>query len=162
MPSSPEMYGIQGQPYVAQGLQVRRKASGGGRALRQAPGCGVLLGASTQPSAFAECKSLASQLLGHSIDLFWTVSDIGNGEMLLSGAVDALVPHRMGYFAFGIPAPGAGMVGGSALIFKQNSSSATRASPVLPLAAFLGLSVSQQQAMFQHLQRQVCQTASQD
>lgn len=119
-------------------LQAHRGASGGGRALRQTVGCGVLLGASTQPSAFAECKSLAWQLLGHSIDLFWTVSDIGNGELLLSGAVDALVPHRMGYFAFGIiPVPGGGMVGGSALIFKQNSSSATRASPVLRSAALL-------------------------
>ena len=121
--------------------QVRRAAAGRGRALRQAAGCGALLGASTQPSTFAACKSLAPQLLGSPIELFWTVSDIGNGGMLLSGAVDALLPLRMGYFAFGICAPSGGMVGGSALIFKQNTSSATRARSLLCLAALPALCI---------------------
>ncbi len=58
--------------------------------------------------------------MGAPYNLLWSLTDEGNGSSVMSGALDV---QSTGWAAFGLPAaPGSGMLGGSAVVVKTNSS----------------------------------------
>ncbi|BDA43017.1 probable cytochrome b561 and DOMON domain-containing protein At3g61 at C-terminar half [Coccomyxa sp. Obi] len=78
-----------------------------------------------QPQPFKACQDLSS-IIGAPYNLLWSLTDEGNGSSIMSGALDV---QSTGWAAFGLPeTPGSGMLGGSAVIVKANTSAPSGAS----------------------------------